>query len=371
MKRTPLFEEHQKLGARLTPFGGWEMPLWYSSITDEHLAVRQQAGLFDLCHMGRIRVTGAGAFDLLQYAVTSDMAKLPLWGCKYGLLCAEDGGILDDVLVYKGPDYGFVVVNASNLAVDLEWLRRHAGRFNAVVEDESEKLAMIAAQGPNALGVVQALAPKLDLLSMKYYAFAEGEVDRIKAIVSRTGYTGEDGFEIYLDAAKAAKLWNTLLLTGRSKGLVPVGLGARDTLRLEAAMALYGHEITRQTNPLEAGLGWAVSFDKGDFLGRAALETAKAGGLKRRLVGLEVDRRIPRQGYGVLRDGQPVGEITSGTQSPLTKKNIAMAYVAAGAEPAGTPLSVQVRAETVPAQVVKLPFYKRAKPTPVKQATSG
>lgn len=371
MKRTPLYEEHRKLGARLTPFGGWEMPLWYSSITDEHLAVRGQAGLFDLCHMGRVRVTGPGAFDFLQHVVTCDVAKLPLWGCKYGLLCAEDGGIIDDVLVYKGPDYGFVVVNASNLEADLAWMRRHAGRFNATVSDESEKLAMIAAQGPNALGVVQALAPKLDLLSMKYYAFAEGEVDRIRGIVSRTGYTGEDGFELYVDAAKAAKLWNTLLLTGRSKGLVPVGLGARDTLRLEAAMALYGHEITRETNPVESGLGWAVSFEKGDFLGRAALEVSRAEGTRRRLVGIEVEKRIPRQGYAVLKDGRAVGVITSGTQSPLTKKNIAMAHVETGLDVPGSSLAVQIRAETVPAVVVKLPFYKRAKPAVVKRSTTG
>ena len=190
---------------------------------------------------------------------------------------------------------------------------------------------------------------------MKYYSFAEGEVDKIKAIVSRTGYTGEDGFEIYLDAAKAARLWNTLLLTGRSKGMVPVGLGARDTLRLEAAMALYGHEISRQTHPLEAGLGWAVSFGKGDFLGRKALESAKSQGSSRRLVGLEVEKRIPRQGYPVISGGRPAGEITSGTQSPLTKKNIAMAYVEAGLGEPGAPLEVQIRSESVPAAVVQLP----------------
>ncbi len=337
------------------------MPVWYTSIVDEHVSVRNQAGLFDLSHMGRLRVTGPRTLDFLQYLVTSDLVELPVGGCKYGLFCAEDGGILDDVLIYKGFDYGFVVVNAANLEGDLAWMRRWAGRFDVTIEDQSPTLAMIAAQGPNALGVVQALASKMDLLSMKYYTFVEGEIDKVKAIVSRTGYTGEDGFELYVDASKARKLWNTLLLTGRSKGMVPAGLGARDTLRLEAAMALYGHEITRATNPLEAGLAWAVSFDKGDFLGREALARAKEEGISRRLVGLEVEKRVPRQGYAVSKEAKTVGEVTSGTQSPLTKKNIAMAYVAAGQEAIGNALAVQVRTETVGAVVVKLPFYKRAR----------
>lgn len=369
MKRTPLYDEHVALGARRVAFGGWEMPVWYTSIVQEHLAVRTQAGLFDLCHMGRVVVQGAGRMALLQHLVTSDLAALPVGACKYGLLCAEDGGILDDVLVYNGASEALVVVNASNLEPDLAWIRRWASRFDATVEDRSERLAMLAVQGPNAIGVVAPLT-ELDLLSMKYYHFSEGRVDKVPALVSRTGYTGEDGVELYVEAAQAVKLWRTLLLTGRSKGLVPVGLGARDTLRLEAAMSLYGHEITRRTNPLEAGLSWAVSFDK-DFVGKAALEEVRRAGLSRKLVGLAVEKRVPRQGYPVVKDGRTVGEVTSGTQSPLTKQNIAMAYVPVLEASLGRVLAVRVRADDVPATVVKLPFYKRPRQKEGSSGTTG
>lgn len=364
VRLTLLVEEHRALGARLIDFAGWLMPVQYSGILDEHRAVRERAGLFDLSHMGELFVEGPEAGEALAGALVSNPPALAIGRAHYSMIVAPDGGILDDLIVYRLGEQSFLVVaNAGNAQLVSDTLAERIAGRRAVLDDRSLATALVAIQGPLAS---QILAPftRVDLAALKYYAITEGEVAGIPALVARTGYTGEDGFEIFVENARAAELWRTLLDAGRPAGLLPVGLGARDTLRLESGMPLYGNDLDRTTNPYEAGQGRVVKLDKpGDFVGRAALEKIARDGVSRRLVGLVVTGRgIARHGYPVYAAGEDrqTGIVTSGTQSPSMGMPVAMAYVAtADAEP-GTMVDVAIRDQRIAAQVVPLPFYRRA-----------
>jgi len=369
MKHTPLYAEHLKLGARMVPFGEWEMPERYTSIMEEHRATRTAAGLFDLSHMGEFLISGAAAGDLVQYLVTNDVATLPVDGALYAPICQDDGGIVDDIIVYR-PGYlsahYLLVVNASNIAKDLAWVRDTARRLgierDVTIDDRSQHMALIALQGPRAMGILDPLMVDSLRELAPFHMLAGDVTDGVEAMVSRTGYTGEDGFELYVNEQAASSLWNLLLKRGRDHGLLPVGLGARDTLRLEARLPLYGNDIDETTTPLEAGLGRFVKLDDGDFQGRDALRRQKEEGLRKRLVGLEMeDRAIPRPHYPVTHEGREVGHVTSGTFSPTLNKGIALAYVEADLAPVGTNVAVLVRDQPHPARVVKTPFYHRSR----------
>jgi len=355
LRRTPLYECHLEAGAKIVDFAGWEMPVQYAGVIEEHRAVRGAAGLFDVSHMGEVRVRGAGAEALLQRLTPNDVSKLVRGRAHYSGLLTERGTYVDDLLVYRlAPEDFLVVVNASNAGRDFDWIASRAAG-EAAVTDESDRWALLALQGPKALEMLAPLvAPQVSAL--KYYGFVQGTVDGAAALISRTGYTGEDGFEIYLAPEDAPRVWRRLIAAGAA----PAGLGARDTLRLEAAMALYGHEIDDTTTPFEAGLGWVVKLDKGDFLGRDALVSQQAEGTPRKLAGFAVEGRgIARQGHGVVSDGGAVGAVTSGTWSPTFEKAIGMAYVPPGMAKPGTSLTLDVRGKPVPAVVVELPFYRR------------
>ena len=364
MKKTPLESIHTALGARMVPFGGWSMPVQYGGILEEARAVRSRAGLFDLGHMGRVFVTGADAEAFLQRLQTNDAAKIPAGRIRYALILDENGLTQDDILVYREPsgDGFFLVVNAGNTARDLSIMHRVASGFaDLVIDDQTDQLAMIAIQGPAAAAIAQRVTD-IDLSSLKYYAWARGNAGDVPAAISRTGYTGEDGFEIYLPNASAADLWNRLLEFGEAAGIAPCGLGSRDVLRLEAGMPLYGHEIDETTTPLDAGLEFGVKFDH-DFVGRAALERVRAeGGPKQRLIGLTTtSKRVPRQGYDVLHDSAIVGRICSGGASPSLGCNIATAYVPHALAEPGTELGFAIKDKVETAVVRALPFYKRPK----------
>ncbi|HVF58244.1 MAG TPA: glycine cleavage system aminomethyltransferase GcvT [Thermoanaerobaculia bacterium] len=360
LKRTPLHECHREAGARLVEFAGWEMPVQYAGVIEEHRAVRGAAGLFDVSHMGEIAVRGAGAEALLQRLTPNDVAKLAPGRAHYSGLLTERGTYVDDVLVYRlGSDEFLLVVNASNAAKDLDWMLARAGGAEAEVVDASDRYALLALQGPRALEILAPLATP-DVAPLRYYGFTRGEVAGRPALVSRTGYTGEDGFELYLAPEDAPAVWQRLLEAGRDKGLVTAGLGARDTLRLEAGMALYGHEIDDTTTPFEAGLDWVVKLDKGEFLGRAALEAQRREGMPRKLVGFEIEGRgIAREGHAVLDGAGPAGRVTSGTWSPTFEKALGMAYVPVERAAPGSRLAIDVRGRALPATVVDLPFYRR------------
>jgi aminomethyltransferase len=367
LQRTPLYESHVAAGARIVDFAGWQMPVQYSGVIDEHRAVRQAAGLFDVSHMGEVRVTGPGAEAFLQGITPNDVSKLEDGQAHYSALLTERGTYVDDLLIYRmSPEEYLVVVNASNRAKDYEWIARHARDAEAVeVEDLSDRYALLALQGPKAVEILRPLA-RVDgggaLDDIKTYRFARGTVDGVPAILSRTGYTGEDGFELYLDPADAPRVWDRLLEAGKDHGLVPAGLGARDTLRLESGMALYGHEIDDTTTSWEAKLGWTVKPDKGDFVGRDALLAQKEAGVERRLVGFEIEGRgIAREGHKVVRGDEAVGHVTSGTWSPTFEKALGMAYVPVEMAEPGSGIEIEVRGRRLPAKVVALPFYRRAK----------
>jgi aminomethyltransferase len=352
---------HERLGATMTAFAGWQMPLRYASETAEHQAVRHAAGMFDLSHMGEILVTGPGAGAALDYALTGHLSALRLGRARYNMICAEDGGVLDDLVVYRlAEDRFLVIANAANTSVVFEAVRARAAGHDAAVADATGDYALIAVQGPEAAGILAPLAGGLDLALMKYYAGAFGEVAGRAAWVARTGYTGEDGFEVFCPPQDAAAVWDALVSAGAPAGLVPAGLAARDTLRLEAGMPLYGNELGPDVTPFEAGLGRVVKFDKpGDFVGREALAARASSGPRKRLVGLTIQsRRIARHGYPVLADGQHVGTVTSGAPSPTLGVPIAMAYLDPGVGPDHA-LAVGIRGETVPAQLTDLPFYRR------------
>jgi aminomethyltransferase len=358
---TPLLHRHRALGAKIVEFAGWLMPIQYRGILEEHRATRSAAGLFDLSHMGELGVEGPEAGAALAAALVSDPPSLAVGRAHYSMICAEDGGILDDLIVYRlAPDRFMVVANASNAKTVSDALAARIKPFKAVLDDLSLATGLIAVQGPRSQDIVGPLTD-VDLRAVRYYGIAEGSVAGRPALVARTGYTGEDGFEMFVEVGHVGEVWDALLDAGRPRGLVPVGLGARDTLRLEAGMPLYGNELSRATNPYEADLGRVVKLDKpGPFVGREALERVAREGTPRRLVGLVLrGRGIARHGYPVVADGVATGAVTSGTMSPTLGTAIAMAYVAtAHAEP-GTMLAVEIRGAPVAAEVVPLPFYKR------------
>ena len=360
-RATPLVGRHAALRARLVDYAGWRMPIQYTGIIEEHRAVRQRAGLFDLCHMGELFVEGPAAGDALAFAVTTDPRTLAVGRAHYSMICAPDGGILDDLIVYRlANDRFMVVANASNAAVVSDALAERFEGRRAVLDDRSLATALVAIQGPAALGILAPLTD-LDLDAVRYYGIAEGAVAGVPSLVARTGYTGEDGFEVFVDATAGTTIWDALAAAGEAAGLVPVGLGARDTLRLEAGMPLYGNELDRATTPFEAGLGRVVKLAKdGGFVGRDALAAAAAAGPRRQLVGLLVrGRGIARHGHPVLSGDRASGVVTSGTMSPTLGVPIAMAYVAPADAAPDTMLDVEIREARTAAEVVPLPFYIR------------
>ena len=361
LKRTPLYEQHRELRSRLVEFGGWEMPVQYSSILEEHEAVRTRAGLFDVSHMGEFKVEGRDAQAFLQYLVPNDVSRLAIHQALYTQLCLPNGNVIDDLLIYRlAEQHYMLVVNAGNIANDFAWVKGQTSYFqDVVVSDQSETTALIALQGPLAEEILQPLAD-FNLKSIRYYHCMADLVDGVNSIVSRTGYTGEDGFEIYCSPADVVKLWKDILVAGKPRGLLPAGLGARDTLRLEAGYCLYGHELDEQTNPLEARLGWTVKFNSGMFIGRDALLKVKEQGPKRLLVGIELlDRGVPRSGYALYEQDQQIGSLTSGGPGPTVHKNIGMGYVEAAHATTGRQVQVEIRGKRIAAQIVALPFYKR------------
>jgi aminomethyltransferase len=358
---TPLAEAHLALGARMIEFGGWSMPVQYSSIIEEHRAVRERVGLFDLSHMGELYVEGPDAGSALASGLVTNPPGLAVGRAQYSMICTADGGIIDDLIVYRIAETRFLVVaNAGNAGAVSDTLAERLGTFKAVLDDRALATGLLAIQGPRS---VEVLAPHtdVDLDALRYYAIAEGAVAGIPALVARTGYTGEDGFEVFVETAQTARLWDVLLDAVRSQDGLPIGLGARDTLRLEAGMPLYGNELDLDTNPFEAGLGRIVKLDKpDDFVGRSALEKVARDGPARRLAGLIVEGRgIARHGYPVFAGERRTGVVTSGTQSPTLGVPIAMAYVAPGDAEPGTVVDVEIRGGRVPARVVALPFYRR------------
>ena len=361
---TPLTSRHEALGARMVPFAGWLMPVQYAGIIQEHRAVRSAAGLFDLGHMGQVDVRGPDALDYLQAVTTNNVALIEPGGAQYGMLPNPRGGVIDDIIVYRNPaaDGYMVVVNASNRAKDVAWMQqqRAAGGLDVAVEDVSDRTGMIAIQGPLAESIVQPLTA-LDLSRLGGWTIVEGDVAGVPCRIARTGYTGEDGFEFYTPIDRVAELWDALMAAGGPVGLVPVGLGARDTLRLEARMPLYGNELGEDISPLEAGLGWAVSLDKGEFVGGDPMRAMKAAGVPRRTVGFRLTERsgAPRHGYEVRVDGRPVGAVTSGAMSPTLGENIGLALVDRDVAGVGKPLQIVIRDKPVAAVQVKLPFYRR------------
>ena len=360
LKRTPLYEAHVSIGARMVEFAGWEMPVQYSGHVQEHMAVRQAAGLFDVSHMGEIEITGDDALALVQRVTTNDAAKLEDNQVQYSTMIDEAGGVLDDLLVYRiNAEYFLLVVNAGTADSDFEWINSHIGALNLQAHNTSPGYALLALQGPHAERILQGLTDHM-LDRIPYYWSQRVLVDGVSCRVSRTGYTGEDGFEILCDAADARHIWNRLLVSGQGDGLIPCGLAARNTLRLEAAFRLHGHDMDRTTTPLEAGLGWVVKLTKGDFVGRNALRRQKEEGLNRKLVGFEVlDRAPARDGYPVVIEGREAGVVASGSPAPFLKKNIGLAYLPTEHTAVGTELFVVIRGRNVPARVVETPFYKR------------
>lgn len=360
VKRTALYDTHRQLDARMVPFGGWAMPVEYSGISKEHTAVRTRVGLFDVSHMGEFFVRGPAALELLQFVTTNDVAALEDGQAQYSALAYPDGTVVDDLLVYRlDPENYMLVVNASNIRKDFEWLETHNGSA-ALIEDESDQTTLLALQGPQSLEVIEKLADR-SATDIGYYRFRVRTVAGVSGLLSRTGYTGEDGFEFYFPTGGSEAVWAAMMEAGASFGILPAGLGARNTLRLEARLLLYGNDIDRTTNLIEAGLGWIVKLDKGEFVGSDALRRQKAAGVSRKLVGFEtLDRRaIARDHYPVEVDGRQVGHVTSGGPSITLEKNIGLTYMPTEHAVAGTRFGIRVRKRLVDAEVVPTPFYKR------------
>jgi aminomethyltransferase len=362
LKKTPLNARHRALGARMVEYSGWDMPVEYSGIVDEHLAVRSRAGLFDVSHMGEIEIAGRDALKAVQHITTNDASRLAIGQAHYSALPTPEGTFVDDVLTYKLADEHYMlVVNAANIMKDFNWITTQiAGIGDAVAVNTSSRYALMAIQGPAARDVLQTLTG-INLAEMKYYWFTTGEIAGVRGTVSRTGYTGEDGFEVFVPPAAAERVWDAILAAGKGAGVIPAGLGARDTLRLEAAMRLYGNDIDETTTVLEADLGWTVGWKKDGFIGADVLRRQKQEGVPKKIVGFEVlDRAIARHGYDAYVGGEKAGVVTSGTQTPYLKKAIGMAYLPASSAGSGTEFEVDVRGRRVRAQVVPLPFYKRS-----------
>jgi aminomethyltransferase len=358
-KRTPFYSQHTALGAKMVDFAGFEMPVQYSGIIEEHLAVRRSAGVFDVSHMGEIYVRGKDALSFLQKVTINDVARLKPGRVQYSAMCYEDGGMIDDLLIYRMENQYLLVLNASNLQKDFDWLQ--AQKFGEVeLENVSDATAQLAVQGPKSMGTLQKLT-KVNLSKIEYYAFVQGELAGVSMVISRTGYTGELGFELYFDAdiETARKIWDAIFDAGREFGIQPIGLGARDTLRTEMGFCLYGNDIDNTTNPLEAGLGWITKLSKKEFNGRSSLLKVREEGLKRKLIGFTLpDRTLARHGNEITNNGSIIGRVTSGTFSPSLKKGIGMGYVDTGLANVGNVVSVRVRGNEIPATIVVMPFLQ-------------
>ena len=361
LRKTALNATHRQMGARMVPFGGWDMPVEYSGIVAEHMAVRARAGLFDVSHMGRVEVEGVGALALLQMVSSNDVSRLQDRQAQYAALMNERGGIVDDFLIHKtGEEKYFLCINAARREADLDWIRSH-NQGGVSVRNSSDATSQLALQGPRSLAILQPLV-NIDLAAIRYYWFADGKVAGVPCRIARTGYTGEDGFELYIPEDETERLWNTLLDTGQQEGLLPCGLGARNTLRLEAGFLLYGNDMNEDTTPLEVGLGWITKLDKGDFLGREVLERQKRQGVERMLAGFRmIDRQIARDGAPVFQNGQPVGKVTSGSYVPFLKQNIGFAFLPLDLAKSGERIAIQIRGKLAAAEIVSTPFYRRPK----------
>lgn len=358
LKRTPFYDNHVAAKGKLIDFGGWEMPVQYSGIIEEHQRVRSTAGLFDVSHMGEVEVWGDNAFDFVQRITVNDVSKLAIGQVQYSCMCYPNGGIVDDLLVYRFPDHFLLVVNAANTEKDYKWMVDN-NEENVDLRHESPNVAQLALQGPKSKSILEKLTD-FDLDKIPFYWFVETAVMGLPMIVSRTGYTGEDGFELYFrDLDRAGDVWNAIIEAGQEYDIQPIGLGARDTLRLEMKYALYGNDIDESTTPLEAGLSWITKIDKGDFIGRDAIVAQKKEGIPKRLVCFELEGKlVARHEYPVLKDGEKIGYVCSGSFSPSLQKPIGTAYVKTGHHKSGTELSIQIRKQVVPARIVKPPFYK-------------
>jgi aminomethyltransferase len=362
LKETVLASRHRALNAKMVDFAGWNMPVQYKSIIVEHMATRQKAGLFDVSHMGEFLVTGAGAFDFVQYVIANDLKRLKEPNrALYSQLCYEDGGTVDDLIVYRRQNDFLLVVNASNIEKDWAWLESHKAKFDVKLENISERTGLIALQGPKAAAILAEIVGAW-VLQLPFFAYGEATVDGVDFSFGRTGYTGEDGFEIFVANKDAVWLWDLILKVGAAHGIEPCGLGARDTLRLEAGLPLYGHELERDISPIESGLGWSVRPDKGEFIGQKVLAEQKAGSLTRQIVCLKSEgKAAPRQGYTVWHDGREVGRVTSGAPGVFVGYPIAFALVPIALTKVGTELTIAIRDNQVKAQVVNRPWYKLSK----------
>lgn len=361
LKKTPLNAAHRALGGKMVDFGGWEMPVQYpAGVIEEHIATRTRAGLFDVSHMGEIWVEGPDAIPFVNRITTNDVTKLVDGQAHYSALPNEDGGVVDDLLVYRfADDRLLLVVNAGTTDKDWEWINKNKGNENILLRNASSDYCQIAIQGPKALEILQKLTEN-DLAPIGYYHFTEGKVDGVDAIISRTGYTGEDGFEVYAAADRAEQLWNKLLETGKEHGILPCGLAARNTLRLESAMSLYGHELSDEISTLEANLGWITKLQKGDFIGRDQIAALKESGLTRKLIGFEMkEPGIARDGFDIYVGDEKVGVVTSGSPAPFLKKNIGLAFLPPEFANVGQEIRIDVRGKRLAAEVVPTPFYKR------------
>lgn len=362
LKQTPLYEVYKEYGGKTIDFGGWDLPVQFSSIKQEHEAVRTKAGLFDVSHMGEIEVSGTDSLIFLQKVLTNDVAKINTGAAQYSAMCYENGGTVDDLLTYKlAENHYLLVVNASNIEKDFEWLQKHVTK-DVILTNLSEDFAQLALQGPLAEEILKKINPSVDYAGIKYFHF-QNKVNLAgkEVLLSRTGYTGEDGFEIYCQRGDAKHLWKEILTIGEDLGVLPCGLGARDTLRFEATLALYGQELSSDITPLEAGIGFAVKLNKEtDFIGKEVLKRQKEEGLARKLVGLEmIDKGIPRHGYKVFTNGKQIGEVTTGTQSPTLKKNIGLALIQVDYAALETEVEVEIRGKHLKARVIQTPFYKK------------
>ena len=358
LKTTPLLDLHKELGAKLVPFAGWNMPIQFAGVLSEHTCVRERVGLFDVSHMGEIEVKGKDARKFLQFLLSNNVEKMFDGSILYSLMCYETGGVVDDLLAYRfSENHYFLCVNASNSDKDYDWIARHASSFNVNIKNISSETSQLALQGPDAKNVLQSLCD-ISLDDLSYYNFRKGMVNNVESLISRTGYTGEDGFELYLSPEKVSEVFRSLMEQGRSYGIQPIGLGARDTLRIEMGYPLYGNEIDNNPTPLDAGLGWVVKFDKGEFLGRGSLLKQKEqGSPRRKLVGLKLlTRGVPRAHYQVFKNGESVGEVTSGTFSPTLNTGVGLCYVSSEYSDVGNHLDVKIRDQLVATEVIQLPF---------------
>ena len=358
LKATPLLGLHKELGAKLVPFVGWNMPIQFAGVLSEHICVRERVGLFDVSHMGEIEVKGKDAKKFLQFLLSNNVEKMFDGSILYSLMCYETGGVVDDLLAYRfSENHYFLCVNASNSDKDYDWIARHASSFNVNIKNISSETSQLALQGPDAKNVLQSLCD-ISLDDLSYYNFRKGMVNNVESLISRTGYTGEDGFELYLSPEKVSEVFRSLMEQGRSYGIQPIGLGARDTLRIEMGYPLYGNEIDNNPTPLDAGLGWVIKFDKGEFLGRGSLLKQKEqGSPRRKLVGLKLlARGVPRAHYQVFKNGESVGEVTSGTFSPTLNTGVGLCYVSSEYSDIGNHLDVKIRDQLVATEVIQLPF---------------